>query len=187
MLSLRYASLFTATLGSRFLLLALFVGCVAGGFERRTQSSPDSADSFAIEHITVIDGTGTQPQPDMTVAVENGRITYVGPTAKQGPFVGSRAIDGRNRFLLPGLIDTHAHVTYLDWVGPTDASTAVYNERVSRATLELLLAFGITTVRNPGGPTRDATALRDRVAAGQIAGPTILTAGYVLNRARRFD
>lgn len=187
MLSLRYASLFTATLGSRLLLLALFVGCVAGGFERRTQSSPDSADSFAIEHITVIDGTGTQPQPDMTVAVENGRITYVGPTAKQGPFVGSRTIDGRNRFLLPGLIDTHAHVTYLDWVGPTDASTAVYNERVSRATLELLLAFGITTVRNPGGPTRDATALRDRVAAGQIPGPTILTAGYVLNRARRFD
>lgn len=117
----------TATLGSRLFTLALFVGCVAGGFERRTQGSRDlhdSAGSFAIEHITVIDGTGTQPQPDMTVAVENGRITYVGPTARQGPFVVSRTIDGRNRFLLPGLIDTHAHVTFLDWVGPTDASTA---------------------------------------------------------------
>jgi len=138
-------------------MLALFVGCVAGGFERRPQSSPDldnSAGSLAIEHITVIDGTGMQPQPDMSVAVENGRITYVGSTARQRPFAVSRTIDGRNR-------------------------------RVSRATLQLLLAFGITTVRNPGGPTRDATALRDRVAAGQIAGPTILTAGYILNRARR--
>jgi len=114
-----------------------------------------SAGSLAIEHITVIDDAGMQPQPDMTVAIENGRITYFGPTRRR-PFVTSRTIDGRNRFLLPGLIDTHAHVTYLDWVGPTDASTAVYNDRVSRATLQLLLAFGITTVRNPGGPTRDA-------------------------------
>lgn len=175
---------------NRLFVLGFFVGCLVGGFERRTHSSPDlqdSAGSLAIEHVTVIDGTGMQPQPDMTVAIENGRITFVGPTSRQHPFVISRTIDGQNKFLLPGLIDTHAHVTYLDWVGPEGASTAMYNDSVSRATLRLLLAFGVTTVRNPGGPTGEAVALRDRVAAGQIAGPTILTAGYILNLASRFD
>ena len=180
----------TGTLTNRLFLTALLVGSVVGGFERPTHSSRglhDSAGSFAIEHITVIDGTGTQPQPDMTVAIKNGRITYIGPTARPRPFATSQTMNGRERFLMPGLIDTHAHVTYLDWVGPGDARTGVYNDRVSRATLQLLLAFGITTIRNPGGPTRDATALRDRVASGQIEGPTILTAGYILNRTNRFE
>ena len=180
----------TATRINRLLMLAFFVGCVVRGFERRARSSSDLRDStgsLAIEHITVIDGTGKQPQTGMTVVVENGLIAYVGPTTKRPPLKPIRVIEGRNRFLLPGLIDTHAHVTYLDWVGYRNASTAVYNDEISQASLRLLLGFGITTIRNPGGPTGAAVALRERVAAGQIAGPTVLTAGNILNSGSRFD
>jgi Amidohydrolase family len=91
-------------------------------------------------------------------------------------------------FLLPGLIDTHAHVTYLNWVAESGStSTAQYDEEISRASLRLLLSFGITTVRNPGGPTAIAVGLRERVRNGELVGPAIFTAGNILNRAPRFD
>ena len=71
--------------------------------------------SFAITHVSLIDGTGSPPRSDMTVIVRAGRIEFVGP-AREEP-LGSEipAVDGRGKFLLPGLIDTHAHVTYLNW------------------------------------------------------------------------
>ena len=86
------------------------------------------------------------------------------------------------------MIDTHAHVTYLNWVAqPGSPGTAQYDEEISRASLRLLLSFGITTVRNPGGPTAVAVGLRERVRNGELAGPAIFTAGEILNRAPRFD
>ncbi|MBA0088538.1 MAG: amidohydrolase family protein [Acidobacteria bacterium Pan2503] len=97
----------------------------------------------------------------------------------------STTINGRGKFLLPGLIDTHAHVTYLRFVD--GARSAVYDEKTSVASLRLLLAFGITTVRNPGGPTKEAVALRRRVASDEIDGPTVFTAGNILNRSSGSD
>jgi imidazolonepropionase-like amidohydrolase len=136
----------------------------------------------------LIDGTGSAPQPDVTVIVRAGRIEFVGPAREKAPGSEFPAIDGRGKFLLPGLIDTHAHVTYLNWSGEGAApSTGTYDDEISRASLRLLLAFGITTVRNPGGPTAPAVALRDRVGSGKVTGPFILTAGEILNHAPRFD
>lgn len=160
----------------------------SAGPEGRTDETAAQLGSFAITHISLIDGTGAPPTQDMTVVVSEGRIAYVGPSRanQRGPDVAE--IDGRGKFLLPGLIDTHAHVTYLNWTTePGSPSTAQYDDEVSRASLRLLLAFGITTVRNPGGPTNAAVALRERVRTGEIAGPSIFTAGDILNRVARFD
>jgi imidazolonepropionase-like amidohydrolase len=67
----------------------------------------------------------------------------------------------------------HAHVA-----GVLDSS---YNQTISENTLKALLDNGITTIRNPGGPTKESVALRDAVAAGQIKGPQIFTAGRLIN------
>ena len=64
---------------------------------------------WSIEHVTVVDGTGAPPRPDMTVVVEGDRITDVSPTSAAGAPKGRR-IDGRGRFLMPGLIDVHIHL-----------------------------------------------------------------------------
>ena len=47
--------------------------------------------------------------------------------------------------------------------------------------LHKLLGWGITTIRNPGGPTEQAVMLRDMVNAGQLIGPQIFTAGNLIN------
>jgi hypothetical protein len=45
----------------------------------------------------------------------------------------------------------------------------------------MLLAHGVTTIRNPGGPTEQSVALRENVSEGKIVGPQIFTAGQLLN------
>jgi imidazolonepropionase-like amidohydrolase len=149
---------------------------------------PAPGAAFVLTHVTVIDGTGRLPRADQTVAVDRGRLTYVGPASGRPLQPGEATIDGSQKYLLPGFIDAHAHVTYLDW--PPEGSVgalATINDEVTRASLRLLLDFGVTAVRNPGGPTAPAVSYRDRISSGALEGPLIRTAGEVLNRATRFD
>src|SRR4029453_6904183 len=101
-------------------------------------------------------------------------IAYVGPSESHQRDPRVPEVDGRGKFLLPGLIDTHAHVTYMNWVAESGSpSTGHYDEEISRASLRLLLSFGITTVRNPGGPTAVAVGLREGVRKGGLVGRAI--------------
>jgi len=136
-----------------------------------------------IEHVTVIDGTGGAPQPDQTVVIETGRIRSVGPAGSTTRPSGAEVIDGRGRWLIPGLIDMHAHVT----LGPVHGTPGVSMRMERDATvvarsLATLLAFGVTTIRDPG--TADATfavAIRDSVAHGRLVGPRLFVAGPVID------
>ena len=47
--------------------------------------------------------------------------------------------------------------------------------------LHMLLAYGVTTIRNPGGPTEQSVALKENVSEGKITGPQVFTAGQLLN------
>lgn len=57
----------------------------------------------------------------------------------------------------------------------------VYDHAASRETLQMLLAFGVTTVRTPAGPMEHALALRDSLERGQIPGPRVRTAGEAID------
>ena len=76
-------------------------------------------------------------------------------------------------YIIPGLFDMHAHVANIE--------VSSYNYTESIEMLHKLLGWGITTIRNPGGPTEQAVMLRDMVNAGQLIGPQIFTAGNLIN------
>ncbi|HZS41731.1 MAG TPA: amidohydrolase family protein [Polyangia bacterium] len=96
-----------------------------------------------------------------TVLVRGDRIVAVGPRASVAVPAGARVIDGRGRWLMPGLVDAHAHL-------------------VREADLQLYLARGVTAVRNMfGAPIH--LAWRARIAAGELLGPTIYTAGPIVD------
>jgi imidazolonepropionase-like amidohydrolase len=56
-----------------------------------------------------------------------------------------------------------------------------YNQTKSENMLKMLLANGVTTIRNPGGPTEQSVALKENVTTGKIKGPRIFTAGRLIN------
>src|SRR5215216_929591 len=134
----------------------------------------DAKGLVILEGASLIDGTGSPPRNDSVVVIKDERILTVTDKGSYTTYPkDSEIVDLTGRFLIPGLFDMHAHVA-----GVLDSS---YNQTISENTLKALLDNGITTIRNPGGPTKESVALRDAVAAGQIKGPQIFTAGRLIN------
>ncbi len=100
----------------------ILVACAAAQLMMFTAN----ADSWEIQHVTLIDGVHA-PQSDMTVAIEGERISNVTPSAIAPAHTGRR-IDGRGKYLMPGLIDVHIHLRGgFDVGGKVDAELAPPN------------------------------------------------------------
>lgn len=117
----------------------------------------------------------------VTVEIEGGRVRAI-----HDGFVGGRSatVDLSNRFVLPGLIDSHVHMGHEN--GPDDkllrtvrsaADLAINGVEFARRTLQA----GFTTVADLGAENEAIFALRDGIAAGKLPGPRILAAGNVLS------
>ena len=159
------------------LLVILLFSCSPNQTFASIQSDLDKIDAkglVILEGASLIDGTGSPPRNDSVVVLKDERILTVTDKGSYTTYPkDSEIVNLTGRFLIPGLFDMHAHVA-----GVLDSS---YNQTISENTLEALLDNGITTIRNPGGPTKESVALRDAVAAGQIKGPQIFTAGRLIN------
>ncbi len=133
---------------------------------------------------TLLDRPGSAPRGHSTLVIVDGRIVavkdgFLDPAAAGHP--GARVIDLKDRFVLPGLIDSHVHLD------SDVAGTAGQLESVSRsdpaAAYDALvnghktLDAGFTTVRNLGDSGGVTLALRDAVNAGKVIGPRIIDAG----------
>ncbi|MEA3035802.1 MAG: hypothetical protein QOH04_1567 [Sphingomonadales bacterium] len=112
---------------------------------------PATASALLIEHVTLIDGTGGAPKPDASVLVEGDRIVAVGRGALPNVPAGVERIDGRGKFLLPGLIDAHVHLK-------TRARDPGMIEQILP---NVLLKSGVTTVRDMGGNGEAVRALAE--------------------------
>lgn len=130
-----------------------------------------------LEGATLIDGTATLPQPNTTIVINGSRIMYVSNNTENNYDLNSSAaknvINLTGKYIIPGLFDMHAHVG--------NVLKNSYNQSESENMLRMLLAYGVTTIRNPGGPTEQSVALRKNVSEGRIGGPQIFTAGQLLN------
>lgn len=147
-----------------------------------------TARTTAFTHVDVVPMTSVMLLRDQTVLVRGDRIVAVGPTRSVRVPSGSRVIDGRDRYLVPGLWDMHSHLT--------DDST------VRALTLPLYVANGVTGVRNMVGDCDTLCAGRDSagysapaavvrtwkrdVAAGTLIGPRIVSAANGLDGPQRF-
>lgn len=135
--------------------------------------------TIAIVATTVFDGTGRPPTSDATILIVNGRIAAVGPGRKIPVPQGARVIDGRGKFVIPGLINANAHLTpYNAFDGFTGPDSLLTLGALSAS--EVLLERGITTVRDTYGVLPPLLEARARLARGTVEGARILVAGNIL-------
>ncbi len=136
---------------------------------------------IAITGVTVIDGTGAAPRPNMIVTIADGRIKAVAKAGARLPD-GATIVDGRGRYLLPGLIDSNAHVTV--YGNPSRRDTSVrYADRGEDLALEFAqrsLKAGVTTIRDSYGVLPPTLAVRDRIDRGEAVGARIKAAGNIV-------
>jgi imidazolonepropionase-like amidohydrolase len=134
-----------------------------------------------LENITIIDGKGNQPLENMFIVLKDSLIVDIASMENKNYGQKVNKLNLNGNYVIPGLIDMHAHVTVLPL---TKDGYLAHNidTSVSIVSLQTLLNFGITTVRNPAGPEDDAVWLREQVKLGHIIGPRIYTSGRALNR-----
>src|ERR1051326_938879 len=120
--------------------------------------------ALVVQHVAVIDGTDSRPHPDRTVIVRGNSIVTVASAGSAVLPAGARVIDGRGKFLIPGLWDMHVH-------------TAIAG---GRALLGLYVANGVTGVRDMAGDWPTLRGWRDDIAAGRLVGPRIVASGPYL-------
>jgi len=109
-----------------------------------------------------------QVLPDQTVIVRDERIAWIGPSRAAHVPGQCAVINGRNRYLIPGLVDSHVH---LPLSGRSDQLLV----------LQLLLANGITAGINMEG-SPEIVQLRNEIRAGKITAPTIYTTGIFIQQ-----
>jgi imidazolonepropionase-like amidohydrolase len=147
------------------LLAACALGLAIAPFSAR-------AETWAIEHVTLIDGLGHAPQPDMTVTIEGDKIAAITPSALAKSPKG-RVIEARGKYLMPGLMDVHIHLH-----GGVDQKTDTVESRTQ--TLAGFLYSGVTTVYDAGNQTDIILPLRAAERAGKIASPRIFATGNLI-------
>jgi imidazolonepropionase-like amidohydrolase len=131
-----------------------------------------------IEHATVWDGSGAQPFPGQ-VLVENERIVAVAPRAEALSVDGAERLDAGGKFLMPGLVEGHAHLSFVD----TPRGTALGElppEDHALLTMDAarkLLGAGFTSACSAASAKiRLDVAVRDAIERGHTDGPRLLTA-----------
>ena len=149
--------------------IAIFL-CAILGYSILPLAAQQGA-AVAIEHVTVIDGTGRPAIPDATVLVQGDRIARVARGEITLP-PGTQRVDGRGKYLIPGLMDIHIHLR--GGMGKTP------DERTGIRALQSYLYCGVTTVLDVGNNPDFTFALRDKERSGAIVSTRLLAVGGIV-------
>jgi|SRR6185437_10370599 len=114
---------------------------------------------LAISDVTVIDATGAPAEPNMTVIITGDRITAIAQTGKVAIPKNAQVIDGKGKFLIPGLWDMHVHTV----IGT-----------LPKFYFPLFIANGVTGVRDMAADLRLLKQLRKDINDGRLLGPRLI-------------
>jgi predicted amidohydrolase len=156
-------------IGARLGVLLYAVGACSGSAANTTPA--DS--SFALVNATVVDVANGALQDSMTVVIRGNRIRALGPSTRIRVPSGARQLNLQGRFLIPGLWDMHVH--------------ALFDPIALRTMFPVLLANGVTGIRDMGGGIAVMSQARRELMVGTLTGPRIIASGVVLDGPQPVD
>ncbi|MBI4547862.1 MAG: PD40 domain-containing protein [Ignavibacteriae bacterium] len=124
--------------------------------------------SLALTGATVITMNGDEIIPNATIVVERNRIKAIGPSQNVTIPAEAKKIDVTGKFIMPGMIDVHAHGNFESW-GPQTNWRYYAN-----------LAYGVTTMHDPSANTEGVFTNSELVKAGLMVGPRLYSTGTIL-------
>jgi len=155
----------------RFVTLLLLVHAMA--------SSAISAENYVIENVNLVPMTEEVVLADRSVQIAEGRIQKICQRSADCSQPGSNHIDGRGKYLIPGLIDMHAH-TEPGLIPGAPAPLVEMLKRVQEQQLKQYVLFGVTTTRDTGGGPQNLKQ-RERIRESEILGPRIYSSKLAMD------
>ncbi|MEX2179300.1 MAG: amidohydrolase family protein [Gemmatimonadaceae bacterium] len=125
---------------------------------------------LALTGATAITMNGDEVIPNATVVIDRNRIVAIGPAGQVQVPADARRVDVAGKFLMPGLVDAHAHVgTGSSGIAPAKNWALLAN-----------LAFGVTTMHDPSNNSEMVFSTSESIKAGAIVGPRLFSTGTIL-------
>lgn len=146
-----------------------------------------AGDALALDGVHIVEAEHDRVTAPRCVRIEGGRLARIADAGDRACLRGARIVDLHGRYLMPGLVDMHAHLA----LGPLEIKRergrmvmqAQPDDGIAEHNARRLVAFGVTTVRDPGGDLAAAGRYKARLAAGGLVGPETFNAGPVINNA----
>ena len=156
-------------------ILARLAGCWLAGagwlLAAPASVAADASETLIVAGATVIAGDGTEPIKDAVVYIRDGAIERI-EVAKNGSFPqGANVVSAQGKFLVPGLVEAHAHIDQVNGLGLTAEQAEIAREYNLRA----FLYNGVTTVINMSSRDLAWVQGKQKAAIADAALPRILT------------
>lgn len=156
-----------ANMTRRIAVLALVFALALFVFSLSTSRTTQAADAtLVLNHVTVIDATGSAPQTNMTVIITGDRITAMAATIDERHMTNAEVVDATGKFLIPGLWDMHVHWDDKDY-------------------LPLFIANGVTGIRIMWG-FPEHHEWRKEIEQGTLLGPRMYIASAIVDGPNPF-
>ena len=154
----------TLLLGIFLLYPTLVIG------QEEQQDSEEEVLPVVIRNVTLIDGNGGKPRSNVSILIAEDSIIGIVDDERDIP-IESKIFDFTGHYVIPGLIDSHAHVAF--------DSRSQSNRKYTNARLRHALYGGITTVRDMVGDGRVLTSLARDAVLDEIESPDIYYSTYI--------
>lgn len=140
-----------------------------------TASTAMPAGVKAFTGASVYDGTGKPAIANATILVRDGKVEAVGPSSKIKPPAGADVINVSGKFIIPGMISTHVHISDINGIRPP-----AYTDENTRRQLGVFARYGITTLWSLGGEKEPAYKAREMQNSPALDRARIYLAGEVI-------
>lgn len=143
--------------------------------------------AWSLDNVRIVDTEQGQVSAPRCLRIEGRLIAAITDAGAADCTRDSQLHDLAGRYVMPGLIDMHAHLT----LGPLEVKNvdgemsmvALPDDAIARHNAQRLVAFGVTTIRNPAGDLAAAARYKRKRASGEWIGPESFDAGPVINNA----